>query len=169
MDLTEIYQRYHRQIRAYAASRVGTAIAEDVVGQTFLVATEKAAKVPSDPLPWLLGVARNVLRERYREELRQRALAEQLQAWVDQVEHDVADGVVEKAAALRALASLVDTDRELLTLIAWHGLTARQAAKVVGCSTATFFVRLHRARRRFELALDSSRRSADEPSYEAAR
>jgi RNA polymerase sigma-70 factor, ECF subfamily len=169
VDLTEIYQRYHRHVRAYAASRVGHGLAEDVVGQTFLVATEKAEKVPSDPLPWLLGVARNVLRERYREELRQRALAEQLQSWVDEIEHDVADGVVQKAAALRALADLADTDRELLTLVAWHGLTARQAAKVLGCTTATFFVRLHRARRRFELALDSPRRSADEPRYEAAR
>jgi RNA polymerase sigma-70 factor (ECF subfamily) len=35
-----------------------------------------------------------------------------------------------------------------LTLVAWHNLTTRQAAQVVGCTTATYFVRLHRARRR---------------------
>jgi RNA polymerase sigma-70 factor (ECF subfamily) len=54
---------------------------------------------------------------------------------------------------LAALARLGDADRELLTLVAWHGLSPREAARVVGCSAATYFVRLHRARRRLEQAM----------------
>jgi RNA polymerase sigma-70 factor (ECF subfamily) len=48
---------------------------------------------------------------------------------------------------------LSDADREALLLTAWEGLDARQAAAAVGCSTGTFTVRLHRARRRLEQAL----------------
>ena len=65
----------------------------------------------------------------------------------------MAEGVAERAAVLAALTWLSEDDRELLTLVAWHGLSTREAARVVGCSPATFFVRLHRARRRLQEAL----------------
>jgi RNA polymerase sigma-70 factor, ECF subfamily len=44
--------------------------------------------------------------------------------------------------------------------VAWHGLTAREAATVLGCSRPAFFVRLHRARRRLETAYEGRRRKA---------
>jgi RNA polymerase sigma-70 factor, ECF subfamily len=50
-----------------------------------------------------------------------------MRIWVDEAGHDLADGVTEKAAMLAALAQLGDDDRELLTLVAWHGL--RRARK----------------------------------------
>jgi len=150
---TAIYDQHHDQVFAYAVSRAGRQLADDVVGDTFLVAWRKLAAVPHSPLPWLLGVARNVVRERYRDEVRQASLAVELRAWVADAEADIADGVTERAAMLTALASLREDDRELLTLMAWQGLSARDAARVVGCSTATFFVRLHRARKRLQEAL----------------
>jgi RNA polymerase sigma-70 factor (ECF subfamily) len=64
--------------------------------------------------------------------------------------------VVDRAAVLAALAGLSDADRDVLTLVAWHGLTPRQAAQVLGCSAAAYFVRLHRARRRIHHALSTS-------------
>ncbi|GIF53737.1 RNA polymerase sigma-70 factor (ECF subfamily) [Asanoa ferruginea] len=153
---TSIYYEHHPQVYAYAVSRAGRDLADDVVGETFLIAWRKLASVPADaPLPWLLGVARNVVRRRYHAEVRQAALAVELRAWVDDAQHDVADGVTEKAAMLAALAALGDDDRELLTLVAWHGLSPREAARVVGCSTATYSVRLHRARKRLQQALSA--------------
>ncbi|WP_426509687.1 RNA polymerase sigma factor [Dactylosporangium sp. McL0621] len=149
---TAMYEANYRQVYAYAVSRAGRDLADDVVGDTFLVAWRRWTAVPRDPLPWLLGVARNVLRERYRAEERQAGLAAEMRAWVDEARADVADGVVEKAAMLAALSRLAEDDRELLTLIAWHGLSPREASTVVGCSTATYFVRLHRARKRLESA-----------------
>ena len=61
-----------------------------------------------------------------------------------------------------ALAGLREGDREVLTLLAWDGLTPAQASESLGCSRATFAVRLHRARRRLEreLALAVSNPSA---------
>jgi RNA polymerase sigma-70 factor (ECF subfamily) len=38
----------------------------------------------------------------------------------------------------------------------WHGLQPRDAATVLGCSAAAFFVRLHRARRRLARAFDNA-------------
>jgi RNA polymerase sigma-70 factor, ECF subfamily len=151
---TRLYDAHHARVYAYLVSRAGHQIAEEVASETFLVAWRRFADIPeAAELPWLLGVARNRLRETYRSAVRTSALDYELRAWIETAESDVADGVVERAAVLRALASLSDDDRELLTLVAWHGLSPAQAAKVVGCSRAAYFVRLHRARRRLERAL----------------
>ncbi|GGM55563.1 siderophore-interacting protein [Micromonospora sonchi] len=153
---TVLYHTHHPRVYAYAVSRAGRKLADDVVGDTFLVAWRKLDDVPAVPLPWLLGVARNVIRERFRDDVRQASLAAELRAWVVEADGDVADGVVERATMLAALAGLGEDDREALTLTAWQGLSAKAAARVVGCSTATFFVRLHRARRRLEQAMSDA-------------
>ncbi|GAB1822798.1 RNA polymerase sigma factor [Herbidospora sp. RD11066] len=153
---TELYEGLYPRVHAYAVTRVGRGLAEEVAHETFLVAWRKFDRLPDRPLPWLLGVARNVVRETYREEVRRRALEEEMARWV-RAEEDVADGVTERAAVLRGLAGLSDGDRELLTLVAWQGLTPAEAAEVLGCTTATYFVKLHRARRRLEKALPKER------------
>ncbi|HEX6685068.1 MAG TPA: RNA polymerase sigma factor [Candidatus Limnocylindrales bacterium] len=150
---TALYDAHHAQVYAYAVSRVGRRFADDIVSDTFLVAWRKLGAVPAAALPWLLGVARNLVRERTRDEDKQASLAAELRAWVEEAHEDVADGIAERAAVLAALARLSADDRELLTLMAWHNLSAREAARVLGCSTATFFVRLHRARKRLSEAL----------------
>lgn len=153
---TEMYSTHHVQVYAYAVSRAGRQFADDVVSETFLIAWRRFSAIPLPPLPWLLGVARNVIRRKYRDEVRQGALVAEMRAWVDEASADVADGVAERAAVLAALSRLSETDRELLTLVAWQGLSNRAAARVVGCSVATFFVRLHRARRRLEHAMSGA-------------
>jgi RNA polymerase sigma-70 factor (ECF subfamily) len=155
-----LFGRHHRQVYAYAVSRAGRDLADDIVSETFLVAWRRLDAVPDDPLPWLLGVARNVVLERHRDAARQLSLL--AQAGPAAVEGDVAVVVAERAATLAALDALGGADRELLTLVGWHGLAAREAAQVVGCGTATLLVRLHRARRRFEHAL--AEQSAVAPS-----
>jgi RNA polymerase sigma-70 factor, ECF subfamily len=97
--------------------------------------------------------ARNVIGSEFRAAARQESLTAELRSWGSATEMDVADEVSERHAVLRALAALPEADRELLTLSAWHGLSPRDAASVVGCSVPAYFVRLHRARRRLENAL----------------
>ncbi len=53
----------------------------------------------------------------------------------------------------QALACLGERDLEALTLVAWDGLDHRTAAQVMGCSTGSLTVRLHRARRRLARSL----------------
>jgi RNA polymerase sigma-70 factor (ECF subfamily) len=156
---TTLYDEHYRSVYAYAVSRAGRQLADEVAGEVFLVAWRRLADVPRPALPWLLVVARNVVIGQFRAAARQQSIAAELQAWAagspaGSVAGDVADQVSDRLTALRALASLTEADREVLTLVAWHGLAARDAAQVVGCSTATFFVRLHRARRRLERAMD---------------
>jgi RNA polymerase sigma-70 factor, ECF subfamily len=129
-----------------------------LASETFLVAWVRLDEVPDAVVPWLLGIARNLVRERRRAVGRQAELAASLDLTTraaDLMAGDVADQVVERAAALRALATLSDADRETLTLVAWQGLPPREAARVVGCSQAAFWVRLHRARRRLERATEA--------------
>lgn len=171
---TALYDEHYRRVFGYAVSRVGRQLAEEVASETFMVAWRRLADVPTQPLPWLLGVARNVARDSYRAQARRASLDAELAAWTtaeDVTSDDVADAVVERAAVLRALAGLPEADREVLTLVAWHGLTPQQAARVVGCSTAAFFVRLHRARRRLERAVRQETQEAadDAPGPAAGR
>jgi len=162
-----LYERHFPAVWAYAVSRVGRQAAEDVVSETFAVAWRRQAHISSDALPWLLGVARNVVFETYRSETRRRLLETELRGWAARpaTEPDVAESVVNREQALTALASLSERDRELLMLVAWHGLSPRQAATVLGCSRPAFFVRLHRARSRLERALarQVSPRSSSDP------
>jgi RNA polymerase sigma-70 factor (ECF subfamily) len=151
-----LYDTYHRRVYAYVVSRAGRQLADEVVSDTFVIAWRRLAELPEPALPWLFGVARNLLREQSRRQGREESLAQEMRTWTAFTEvtsDDPADLVSERADMLSALGRLSDDDRELLTLIAWHGLTAHDAAEVVGCSSATFFVRLHRARKRLEQAL----------------
>jgi RNA polymerase sigma-70 factor, ECF subfamily len=165
---TALYEEHFARVWAYVVGRVGRQAAEEVASDTFAVAWRRQREIPDGAaLPWLLGVARNVARGSVRGAARRGQLAERLRSRTspDAVrEPDVADGVVARAAVLRALATLSDGEREVLTLVAWHGLAAPDAAGVLGCSRATFAVRLHRARRRLERAL----RDAGEDSPPAA-
>ena len=155
-DFNCLYEQHFPAVWAYAVTRVGRQAAEDVVSEVFAVAWRRHTSIPADALPWLLRVARNVAFEAYRSETRERLLETELRGWAARervVEPDVAERVVNRALALTALASLSESDRELLMLVAWHGLSSRQAASVLGCSRPAFFVRLHRARSRLGRAL----------------
>lgn len=151
----ETYEQCYPSVLAYAASRLGRSTGEDITSEAFAVAWQRWDDPPSVPLPWLLAVARNLISELRRKDAKQYelAVAEGRRISTETGSDDIADDVAERATVLRALASLPDPDRELLTLLAWQGLSQRDAARVLGCSTATLAVRLHRARRRLDRAL----------------
>jgi RNA polymerase sigma-70 factor (ECF subfamily) len=168
-----LYAEHHARVYAYAVSRVGRQLADEVVSEVFLVAWRRLADVPAPALPWLLTVARNTASSQFRGSARQRSISAEMRAWTTEAElsePDVADAVSERLSVLTALAALPEADRELLTLVAWHGLKPNEAARVVGCSTATYFVRLHRARRRLERAMADppERAVADSPEHAIA-
>jgi RNA polymerase sigma-70 factor (ECF subfamily) len=149
-----VFHGCHDRVLAYALARTDVETAKEVVADVFLVAWRRLGDLPAEPLPWLLGTARKTLATTRRSRGRREALAARV------VHHrplgadgDPADGVVEREAALAALGHLSPADRELLCLLAWDGLTPAEAAESLGCSTSTFSVRLHRARRRYDAAL----------------
>lgn len=153
---TALYDDYYSRVYGYAVSRFGSRLADEVVSEAFLIAWQRICDVPEPALPWLLTVARNTGLSQFRAAARQQSIAAELATWASEAEADVAVQVADRLTVIRALAALSEQDRELLTLVAWHGLSASTAAEVVGCSTAAYFVRLHRARRRLERGMDDS-------------
>ncbi|MCW2912339.1 MAG: hypothetical protein JWN52_407 [Actinomycetia bacterium] len=156
---THLYDTHYRRVLAYALTHAESGAAEDIASETFLVAWQRLGDVPDPALPWLLGVARNLLYKQRDKGHRRRALATRVAALTtpqDLATWDVAEHVVERESALAAIATLTERELETLTLVNWHGLDPRAAAKVVGCSATAFFVRLHRARKRLAKAFDSA-------------
>jgi RNA polymerase sigma-70 factor (ECF subfamily) len=148
-----LFRRHQLAVYRYALRRVGERAVDDVVGETFLVAWRRREQIAGDPLPWLLGVARRVCANQLRASVRQASLGRRLAAESLSFSEDVpiADGRLRLA-----LGRLGERDREALLLVAWDGLSNGDAAKVLGCSTAAFAVRLHRARVRLAQALDDA-------------
>ena len=146
--MDELFTAYSSDVFAFALRRSSPSMAEDVVSETFLVAWRRLDSIPDTPKPWLLGVARRVLANQRRSHGRQSAVQTRLGA-SDPDEWGRTDAEPSgDAAVLEALAELAPADRDAITLIAWDGLTAEEAAIVLGCSRATFYVRLHRAKKR---------------------
>jgi RNA polymerase sigma factor (sigma-70 family) len=166
---TDLYDRHYRSVLGYALMRAERETAEDVASETFLIAWRRLGEIPEPPLPWLLGVARNLLAKQRDVRHRGQALVDRIAAFTtvaDQTSWDVADHVLDRQSALAALASLRDKDLEAITLATWHGLTPDEAAAVMGCSARTYNVRLHRARTRLAKAMRAQTRSV--PPYRAA-
>ncbi|MCW2881992.1 MAG: hypothetical protein JWQ95_6092 [Sphaerisporangium sp.] len=150
---TGLYDRHYRNVLGYALLRAEPAMAEDLTSETFLVAWRRLDDLPDPPLPWLLGVTRNLLRNQRVRRLRSDELVARLAALSTFAEGDVAERVANRQEALAVLAGLREQDVEAVVLASWYGLTPEEAAQVAGCSARTYNVRLHRARRRLADAL----------------
>ncbi len=157
-DFEEIFNSCYEQVRRYAARRVAPESVQDVVSETFLTAWRRRRELDGEPLPWLLGIARRVASTQRRASARRDALRERLQAEPALPAAGTEDGGAPDAQLELALASLRERDREALTLVVWDGLDHRAAAAVMGCTTGSLTVRLHRARRRLARALEGEDR-----------
>jgi RNA polymerase sigma factor (sigma-70 family) len=142
-----LFERHHSAVRRYVVRRAAGVVVEDVVADTFLVAWRRLEDVPELALPWLLGVARRVLADQRRAARRRRSLSERLRREASTPD-PWSPPMGLSTELVDALRMLTEREREALLLVAWDGLSPRDAAVVAGCSSAAFRVRLHRARAR---------------------
>jgi RNA polymerase sigma factor (sigma-70 family) len=174
-----LFRRHAPVIQRYVTRRIGPHAADDVVAETFLAAfrqrgsyragtagtagkanTGGAAGTANtgDALPWLYGIATNLVRRYWRTEVQQlRLLA---RTGIDPVLADFTERVDESVSAASAnaalaagLAALPATQRDALLLVAWGGLTYEQVAAATGVPLGTVQSRVSRARRRLRTAL----------------
>jgi RNA polymerase sigma-70 factor (ECF subfamily) len=145
-----LYEQHYGAVHAYASRRVGADAADEIAAETFLIAWRRSDAVPDEPLPWLYGVARNVVLRQQEATRRQTRAREAAQRERPAPAHSDAAG---DPAVWEAWNRLRPADREVLALIAWEELSVAKAARVLGCRAPQFSVRLFRARRRFERLL----------------
>jgi RNA polymerase sigma-70 factor (ECF subfamily) len=156
-----LFRRHASGLGRYAARRLGPGPAEDIVAETFLAAfrhRDRYDVTRSDARPWLHGIAGNLIRRHYRDEVRQlRALARTGHDPVAESFTDRSDARLSADAARRAvaaaLAALDSDQRDVVLLIAWAGLTYDQVAEALGVPEGTVRSRMNRARTRLRAAL----------------
>ena len=158
----QIHEECFEAVRRYAWRRDPDS-ADDVVAETFLVAWRRLDEVPQESLPWLIGVARNVRLNLVRSQRRQKNVAHALRGAIPSTspasDENLVQGLPEPIAA--ALVALSPLDREVLLLHAWEELGRGEIAVALHCSKANVSVRLHRAKRRLERALQDASASKD--------
>ncbi|GAA1651061.1 RNA polymerase sigma factor [Microbacterium flavum] len=150
-----LYDRHAPAIYRYAARRIGSDGAEDIMSETFLVAFERRSAYDLavvDARPWLLGIATRLMRKHVRVEAR---------AWkgmVADLAAQISPDVIEQASArvdatrqtgrlASALRSLSTSDRDTLLLYAWGDLDYAGIAEALDVPIGTVRSRLNRARR----------------------
>jgi RNA polymerase sigma factor (sigma-70 family) len=161
----ELYAANHRQVLGYLLRRTDTTDdAADVFAETFLIAWRRLDELPAGEQArmWLYGTARRTLANYRRGERRRSALAERLRADLA-VRYQPPAFEGELAEISVAFARLPESDRELLSLVAWEGLDPGQIAAVLGCSRNAARIRLHRARRKLADELARGQRHETRP------
>ena len=148
-----IFTAHYAALMRYAIRRLGREAADEVVAETFLVAWRRLDQVPDNALPWLYATARKTIGNELRRQRRSRRLGDRVDAHPPPGPDDPADVVSERLQLRAAFGQLSERDREVLRLAEWEQLAPADAARVLGCTTAAYTVRLHRARRRFGRAL----------------
>jgi RNA polymerase sigma factor (sigma-70 family) len=157
----DIYDRHAGTIHRYVARRLGPAVADDLVAETFLTAFRRRGSYDldrADATPWLYGIAANLIGKHRRTEVRMlRAFARTghdpvLAGHADQVDEQVSAGALHRELAA-ALAQLSSGDRDVLLLVAWAYLSYEEVADALRIPVGTVRSRLNRARRKTRAAL----------------
>jgi RNA polymerase sigma factor (sigma-70 family) len=168
---TALYDRHARALYRYCARRVGPDLAEDAVAQTFLIAYERRHVIESgaDPLPWLFGIATNVVYRHRRDEVRgYRALARtgadpllvpaMAESHATRSDERV-DARQRARLVARVLAKLPARQRDVLLLFAIADLSYAEISTALDLPIGTVQSALHRARTKLRKALNDRERS----------
>lgn len=164
-----LFDKYAAALHKYLARRVGNAIADDLVSETFLAAfvSRNSYDVERGAVRgWLYGIASNLLSKHVRSELR--VLAKEHRSYALEVEaQSPQDAATDRIDALRhaqqlssALTALSARDRDVLLLKAWAELDLSEISVALNIPIGTVRSRMHRIRQQIrkadELAATSS-------------
>ena len=149
-----LYQRHADAIYNYCFRRVGNwNAAEDLLSIVFLEAWRRrdADLLPGKVLPWLYGIATNVVRNRRRSERRYAAALRRTPA--DGATPDLAEDALLRAdderqmkRLLSRLSRLSRQEQDVRALCIWAELSYEDAASALGVPVGTVRSRLSRAR-----------------------
>jgi RNA polymerase sigma-70 factor (ECF subfamily) len=153
---SELYEATAQDILGFLLRRCPTPEdAADCLAETYAIAWDKRERIPAGPdaRPWLFGVARNVMRRDRERDGRAGAAARDVSNALATASSGAESPPEIGESVRRALAELPAIDQEIITLIAWDGLTPTEVATVLEMSPNLVRVRAHRARARLRAAL----------------
>lgn len=151
----ELFERHSNRVYAHCFTRTGSwSMAEDLTSVVFLEAWRRREEVRfsgESALPWLLGVANNATRNAQRTLRRHNLLLAKLPPAGEEADIavDAAARVDQERLAqhlLCAMGGLRQSEREVLALCDWAGLSYSEAAVAMGVPEGTVRSRLSRAR-----------------------
>jgi RNA polymerase sigma factor (sigma-70 family) len=149
-----IFDRHFDAVHRYLHRRAGRELADELAAETFAVAYERRAscRARDSVLPWLYGIATNLLRRRWRAERRQlRAYGRGgVDRWAG-YEDDVPGALDVRLA--RALAAMRPRERDALLLYALADLSYAEIALALDVPIGTVRTWLHRARQKAQREL----------------
>jgi RNA polymerase sigma factor (sigma-70 family) len=150
----ELFRRHAKDIYNYCFRRLADrGAAEDALSIVFLEAWRRRdQRLPPDKvLPWLYGIATNVVRNSRRSERRYAAALRRMPA-PDPGSSPPADELIADVRHMRRLLELIAAlprrDQDVFALCAWEELSYEDAATALGIPVGTVRSRLSRARRR---------------------
>ncbi|MFG2003262.1 RNA polymerase sigma factor [Spirillospora sp. NPDC048911] len=162
----ELFDRHSRTVYNYCFRRTADwSTAEDLTSVVFLETWRRRGQVrlSSDSLlPWLYGVATNVLHNHRRSLRRHRAALDRVRAF-PAAPNDAAAAAArleaesEMRAVLDSIKKLSRGDQEILALCVWEGLGYAEAAAALGVPVGTVRSRLARARKRLRRTTEPHR------------
>lgn len=170
--LRVLYDAAYADLLRFVRRRVHPTHAEDVVGEVMLVAWRRLDDVPTDlseARAWLFGVARKTLQNARRREERHDAVAVRLAEAGDggSAPGSHPDLVAARLDIVAAWPRLSATDQEAIALSVLDGLSAPEAAAVLGISATAFRLRLSRARRTLRRLVDTTAAAGSVPGRTA--
>jgi RNA polymerase sigma factor (sigma-70 family) len=151
-----LFERHANAIYNYCFRRTADwAVAEDMLSIVFLEAWKQRAKElpPGKVLPWLYGIATNVVRNHYRSSRRYAAALRRVpvvpaEADFAEQSDDRIDDERQMQQALAVLSQLPPRERDVFALCAWSELTYEEAALALSIPVGTVRSRLWSARQR---------------------
>lgn len=153
-----LYETHYAAVAAYCRRRVAGDAVDDVMADVFVAAWRRVEEISEGlELPWLYGAARNVVANQQRSFGRRSRLAIRASSQRSVSAPEPAAAVLAgDPMVLSALAALSSSDQEVLRLRAWEELSSAEMAVVLEISAAAVDMRLSRAKRRFERALNGA-------------
>lgn len=155
-EFEALFERHAAAVLRYLQLRVGYGLAEELMAETFVRAFDARLRFDSrrdSALPWMYGIASNLIRMHLRTEER-RLRAYLAAAGLDAQPGDLTDETVERLHASElapriaaALAALPAAQSDVLLLHTYAELTHDEIAEALGISAGSVRKRLHRARR----------------------
>lgn len=150
---TRMYEEHRRPIVRYLRRRLGDDAAEDAASEVFSRAFHARHDYQDQygtPLPWLYGIATNVIAERRRAEHRRLKVLERLATQHAHSHPPPGEPAPLDPRLARALRRLTHDDRETLLLVAWGELSYEETAATLGVPVGTVRSRLSRVRRQLQ-------------------